>query len=61
MTLSITVLTVVIPSVAYFNCLAGGHYAECRYDECRYAECRGAAPLVVLANENTTKTLPRKY
>jgi hypothetical protein len=47
MTLSITVLTVVMPSVAFFNCHAEGLYAECHYAEClyaeyRYAQCRGA-------------------
>jgi hypothetical protein len=41
-TLSITVTSAFMLSVAFFHCYAECHYAEFRYAECRYAECQYA-------------------
>ena len=40
MTISITVLSAIMLSVAIFYCYAECRYAECHCAECIYAECR---------------------
>jgi hypothetical protein len=42
MTLSLTVSSVIMLSVAVLYCYAESQYGECRYAECCYAECRYA-------------------